>query len=308
MAKFIKIGPENPDDHDVEAAKKKKKNHGGLDDWFKKEKWVRVDAPKKKGKFQPCGRGDTSKGKKPVCVPVNKAKNLTEKERKNRVRQKRQKEKEPNPDKKPNNTTYSPGAGGKSNVSETQNIRFVGSMIPLSDLRPKQPKFIKISGVDNEGGIGSDNFDNPLEEMGYNKRNPGEEYPPEELEEYKPYFINLYFQMYKNMIQQILNPMYEDSKYTSIHDFRPALNRKEPEAVKLFMDANRYLAGTSKSRGGSIVGQIIVYKMAAQAEVFLNNDIDIFNFQDKQGPDITKAWHLASTGAFADENIEEEND
>jgi hypothetical protein len=181
-------------------------------------------------------------------------------------------------------------------------------MIPLSDLRPKQSKFMKISGVDNEGGIGSDNFDNPLEEMGYNKRNPGEEYPPEELEEYKPHFINLYFQMYKNMIQQILNPMYEDSKYTSIHDFRPALNRKEPEAVKLFMDANRYLAGTSKSRGGSIVGQIIVYKMAAQAEVFLDNDIDIFNFQDKQGPDITKAWHLASTGAFADENIKEEND
>ena len=78
------------------------KNHGGLDDWFKKEKWVDVSRPKKKGKYQPCGRGDTSKGKKPVCVPVNKAKNLSDKEKKNRVRQKRQKEKEPNPDKKPN--------------------------------------------------------------------------------------------------------------------------------------------------------------------------------------------------------------
>jgi len=93
------------------------KNHGGLDDWFKKEKWVRVDAPKKDGKYQPCGRTDTSKGKKPVCVPVNKAKNLSDKEKKNRVRQKRTKEKEPNSDKKPNVTKYSPGAGGKSNVS-----------------------------------------------------------------------------------------------------------------------------------------------------------------------------------------------
>jgi hypothetical protein len=121
------------------------KNHGGLDDWFKKEHWVDVSRPKKKGKFQPCGRGDTSKGHKPVCTPANKAKNLSERERKNRVRQKRRKEKEPNPDKKPNVTKYTPKAGGKSNVSNSNNIRFVGSMIPLSELRPKQPKFVKIA-------------------------------------------------------------------------------------------------------------------------------------------------------------------
>ncbi len=115
---------------DVEA-----KNHGGLDDWFKKEKWVDVARPKKKGKYQPCGRGDTSKGKKPVCVPVNKAKNLSDKERKNRVRQKRTKEKESNPDKKPNVTKYTPSAGGKSNVShsDSSNIKFSNSMINLSD-------------------------------------------------------------------------------------------------------------------------------------------------------------------------------
>jgi len=96
----------------------KSSNHGGLDDWFKKEKWVDVSRPKKDGKgYEPCGRGDTSKGKKPVCTPANKAKNLTDKERKNRIKQKRQKEKEPNPDKKPNITKYSPGAGGKSNIS-----------------------------------------------------------------------------------------------------------------------------------------------------------------------------------------------
>jgi hypothetical protein len=328
MAKFIKIGP-GPEDHnedtnhDVEAAKKKKKNHGGLDDWFGPENWRDLNRPKENGKgFEPCGRGDTSKGKKPVCVPANKAKNLTEKERKNRVRQKRQKEKEPNPDKKPNNTTYSPGAGGKSNISETQNIRFVGSMIPLSDLRPKQPKFIKISGIEDEGGIGSENPSNPLDEMGYNTddttfdqldkmgyedRKPGEEVSPEEQEKWKPWFINIYFQVYQKMVKQILTPMYEDSKYKSIHDFRPALNRKEPEAVKLFLDANRYLAGTSKSRGGSMVAQIFAYKLAAQAQLFLDNDIDIFNFPDREGPDISAAWYLVSTGTFADENIKEEN-
>jgi hypothetical protein len=92
------------------------KNHGGLQDWFQ-EKWRDVRRPKKGGGFEPCGRGDNSKGKKPVCVPANKAKNLSKKELQNRKRQKAKKEKEPNPDKKPNVTNYSPGAGGKSNKS-----------------------------------------------------------------------------------------------------------------------------------------------------------------------------------------------
>lgn len=112
------------------------KNHGGLDDWFKKEKWVDVSRPKKKGKgYEPCGRGDTSKGKKPVCTPANKAKNLTEKQRKNRIRQKRRKEKDPNPDKKPNVTKYTEQAGGKSNVSNTTRFRIVTSN--------ESPRFVK---------------------------------------------------------------------------------------------------------------------------------------------------------------------
>ena len=129
MSKWIKTS-------DIENHKE-----ADLKDWFK-EKWVRVDEPKKDGKYQPCGRNDTSKGKKPVCVPVNKAKNLTEKERKNRVRQKRKKEKEPNPGKKPNTTTYTEQAGGKSNVSNNHNIRFVDNMISLSDFNTE---FIKIA-------------------------------------------------------------------------------------------------------------------------------------------------------------------
>ena len=53
-------------------------------------------------------------------------------------------------------------------------------MIPLSELKPKQPRFLKISGIDDEGGIGSDNPDNPLNEMGYSDRSFGEEPSPEE--------------------------------------------------------------------------------------------------------------------------------
>ena len=141
MSNWIKVSENEEPDREA-------KNHGGLDDWFKKEKWVDVARPKKKGKYQPCGRGNTSKGKKPVCVPVNKAKNLSDKERKNRVRQKRNKEKESNPDKKPNVTKYTPSAGGKSNVShsDSANIKFSNSMINLSNAW----KEIKIAAMGEE--------------------------------------------------------------------------------------------------------------------------------------------------------------
>ena len=147
------MSEETPRFRKVEAKSKRKKNHGGLDDWFKHEKWVDVSRPKKGGGYEACGRGDTSKGKKPVCTPANKAKNLTQKERKNRIRQKRHKEKESNPDKKPNVTKYTEQAGGKSNVSDNHNIRFVSSMIPLSELRPVQPRFVKIVIDEEEGEI-----------------------------------------------------------------------------------------------------------------------------------------------------------
>ena len=114
------------------------KNHGGLDDWFKKEKWVDVSRPKKKGKgFEACGRGDTSKGKKPVCTPANKAKNLSDRERKNRIRQKRKKERDPNPDKKPNVTKYTEQAGVKYNVSNASRFRIVTSN--------ESPRFVKVA-------------------------------------------------------------------------------------------------------------------------------------------------------------------
>ena len=133
----------------IVEAKKSKMHPGGLKDWVENEKWVDIRRKNKKGKFEPCGRNDTSKGEKPVCVPANKAKNLTEKQLKNRKRQKARKEKEPNPGKKPNTTKYTEQAGGKSNVSDNHNIRFVGSTIPLSELRPKAAKFVKVSGLED---------------------------------------------------------------------------------------------------------------------------------------------------------------
>jgi hypothetical protein len=106
-----------------------------LDEWFDQE-WEDLRRPKKDGGYEDCGRTDTSKGKKPVCVPKNKAKSLDKNEIENRKRQKAKEEKKPNPDKKPNRTNYTDEAGGKSKKSQS-NIRFVGSMINFQAVDPK---------------------------------------------------------------------------------------------------------------------------------------------------------------------------
>jgi hypothetical protein len=144
----------------IVESKKSKMHPGGLKDWVENENWRDLRRKNKKGGYEPCGRNDTSKGEKPVCVPANKAKNLTEKEVKNRKRQKARKEKEPNPGKKPNTTKYTEQAGGKSNVSDNNNIRFVGSIIPLSDLQAKQPRFVKVSGIE-DGDLSDAPFEMP---------------------------------------------------------------------------------------------------------------------------------------------------
>ena len=48
----------------------------GLKEWLD-EKWVDIGAPKKNGKFQPCGRQKGSKRKYPKCVPLAKATRMT---------------------------------------------------------------------------------------------------------------------------------------------------------------------------------------------------------------------------------------
>ncbi len=66
--------------------------HSGLKKWFK-EKWVNIGAPKKNGKFQPCGRKKAKKGSKgyPKCVPLSKARSMTKAQIRSAVSRKRAK-------------------------------------------------------------------------------------------------------------------------------------------------------------------------------------------------------------------------
>ena len=71
------------------------KPKGGLTAWFgkgKKGDWVDISAPKKKGKFQPCGRKSAKGGSKrgyPKCVPRATAKKMTAAQRRSAVARKR---------------------------------------------------------------------------------------------------------------------------------------------------------------------------------------------------------------------------
>ena len=61
---------------------------GGLRQWVA-EKWVDIGAPKKDGKYQPCGRSKGSKRKYPKCVPLAKATRMTSGQKASAVRRKR---------------------------------------------------------------------------------------------------------------------------------------------------------------------------------------------------------------------------
>ena len=72
------------------------KPRGGLTEWFgkgPKGDWVDIGAPKKKGKFQSCGRASTKKSKRkyPKCVPLAKAKRMTAGQKSSAVKRKRAK-------------------------------------------------------------------------------------------------------------------------------------------------------------------------------------------------------------------------
>ena len=65
----------------------------GLDDWFGKENWVDIGAPKKGGGYEKCGRKsakDSDRGY-PKCVPAAKAAKMSKKEVASAVRRKRAK-------------------------------------------------------------------------------------------------------------------------------------------------------------------------------------------------------------------------
>ena len=53
------------------------------------EKWVDIGAPKKNGKYQPCGRSKGSKRKYPKCVPIAKARKMTASQIRSAVKRKR---------------------------------------------------------------------------------------------------------------------------------------------------------------------------------------------------------------------------
>jgi len=64
-----------------------------LDKWFK-EKWVDIGSKKKDGTFAKCGRSKQkadAKRKYPKCVPLAKARRMTEGQRKSAVKRKRSK-------------------------------------------------------------------------------------------------------------------------------------------------------------------------------------------------------------------------
>jgi DNA polymerase I-like protein with 3'-5' exonuclease and polymerase domains len=61
---------------------------GGLRKWVA-EKWVDIGAPKKDGKYQPCGRKKGSKRKYPKCVPLAKATRMTKSQKASAVKRKR---------------------------------------------------------------------------------------------------------------------------------------------------------------------------------------------------------------------------
>ena len=62
----------------------------GLKAWVR-QKWVDIGAPKKDGKFQPCGRKKGDGRAYPKCVPLAKAKSMTAAQRSAAVRRKRAK-------------------------------------------------------------------------------------------------------------------------------------------------------------------------------------------------------------------------
>ena len=73
------------------------KPSGGLTEWFgkgPKGDWVDIGAPKKNGKFQPCGRKSAkgkSKRKYPVCRPKAVADRMTAGQKASAIKRKRAK-------------------------------------------------------------------------------------------------------------------------------------------------------------------------------------------------------------------------
>ena len=91
----------------------------GLDKWFK-EQWVDIGSKKKDGTFAKCGRSKQkadAKRKYPKCVPLAKARRMTEGQRKSAVKRKR---------------ARAQGVGGKPTNVSTFTKKYYGGMIDIN--------------------------------------------------------------------------------------------------------------------------------------------------------------------------------
>tara|TARA_X000001388_G_C2229753_1_gene122671 strand:+ start:1118 stop:1405 length:288 start_codon:yes stop_codon:yes gene_type:complete len=93
-----------------------------LKEWFgrgSKGDWVDIGAPKKNGKYQPCGRKSTKNSKRayPKCVPRATANKMTKAQKESAVRRKRV---AGNPGGKPTNVkTFARNKNGTKKVSKS---------------------------------------------------------------------------------------------------------------------------------------------------------------------------------------------
>tara|TARA_R100000908_G_scaffold24804_3_gene10897 strand:+ start:1941 stop:2309 length:369 start_codon:yes stop_codon:yes gene_type:complete len=112
----------------------------GLREWVK-EKWVDIGAPKKKGKYQPCGRSKGSKRAYPKCVPLAKARSMSESQKRSAVKRKRA---AGNPGGKPTNVATFAKRPKKAGGGLT-NTPYVGTYISgdLGGVKVSNPSYKK---------------------------------------------------------------------------------------------------------------------------------------------------------------------
>ena len=114
----------------------------GLREWVK-EKWVDIGAPKKDGKYQPCGRSKGSKSKYPKCVPLAKATRMTKGQKASAVRRKRA---AGNPGGKPTNVrTFAKDGGPMNSMMRQAQKNYMVSYISgdLGGVKVSNPSYRK---------------------------------------------------------------------------------------------------------------------------------------------------------------------
>ena len=97
----------------------------GLKKWLD-DKWVDIGAPKKNGKYQPCGRQKGSKRAYPKCVPLAKATQMSSSQKASAVKRKRQ---APNTGPKPKNVRTFAKDGGAQYTGPAINSTYAGKKL-----------------------------------------------------------------------------------------------------------------------------------------------------------------------------------